>query len=399
MRVLVLDGNQNQAVAAVRSLARAGHHVLVGESDSWSKAGWSRACRGMFQYPAPQVDARRFVSHIATIAGAEPGTFVLPMTEATTLPLSALRDTVLAGGGRIVLPDHSDVLRAFDKDETIRLAASLGIPVPRTVLVSSAKEASRAQSEIPFPVVLKPRSSEEFGSASKVRTTGRPRYAVDAQQFRVAYEEMSRTSCAVLVQEFVDGDGAGYFALMHHGELRADFAHRRIRDVRPTGSGSAVRISVEPDAEIRKASLALLKALNWHGVAMVEFRHQKGKPPVFMEVNGRFWHSLPLACYAGVDFPALLARLAEKGDVEPANPGRTGIRCRWFLGDLRHLIEVWRGAPAGYPRAYPGRLETLMQVLTPVPGTFHDLFQWQDPLPELGDWLSFGRRILGGGGR
>jgi len=40
-----------------------------------------------------------------------------------------------------------------------------------------------------------------------------------------------------------------------------------------------------------------------------------------------------------------------------------------------------------------------MQVLTPVPGTFHDLFQWQDPLPELGDWLSFGRRILGGGGR
>jgi predicted ATP-grasp superfamily ATP-dependent carboligase len=97
------------------------------------------------------------------------------MTEATTLPLSALRDTVLAGGGRIVLPGHPDVLRAFDKDETVRLAASLGILVPKTVLVSSAEEASRAQSEIPFPVVLKPRSSEELGSASKVRTTGRPR--------------------------------------------------------------------------------------------------------------------------------------------------------------------------------------------------------------------------------
>jgi hypothetical protein len=29
-RVLVLDGNENQAVACVRSLARAGYHVTVG---------------------------------------------------------------------------------------------------------------------------------------------------------------------------------------------------------------------------------------------------------------------------------------------------------------------------------------------------------------------------------
>ena len=31
MKVLVLDGNQNQAVACVRSLAKQGHTVLVGE--------------------------------------------------------------------------------------------------------------------------------------------------------------------------------------------------------------------------------------------------------------------------------------------------------------------------------------------------------------------------------
>ena len=44
---------------------------------------------------------------------------------------------------------------------------------------------------------------------------------------------------------------------------------------------------------------------------MVEFRQTAGAPPVFMEVNGRFWNSLPLACYAGADFPALLAQMAE----------------------------------------------------------------------------------------
>jgi predicted ATP-grasp superfamily ATP-dependent carboligase len=175
--------------------------------------------------------------------------------------------------------------------------------------------------------------------------------------------------------------------------LRAEFAHRRIRDVHPTGSGSAVRVSVEPDPEIRRASLAILEALHWHGVAMVEFRHRPGQPPVFMEVNGRFWNSLALACYAGMDFPALLASMAEKDDIPAVTHFRTGVRCRWLLGDFRHLLEVWRGAPQGYPRPYPGRLRTLLSVLTPVAGTFHDNFQWQDPLPELGDWLSFVQRV------
>ena len=40
MRVLVLDGNENQAVACVRSLAKGGHVVSVGADSSWSKAGW-----------------------------------------------------------------------------------------------------------------------------------------------------------------------------------------------------------------------------------------------------------------------------------------------------------------------------------------------------------------------
>jgi len=127
---------------------------------------------------------------------------------------------------------------------------------------------------------------------------------------------------------------------------------------------------------------------------MVEFRQVPGKPPVFMEVNGRFWNSLPLACYAGMDFPTLLARMAEIGDVEPHLQFSSGVSCRWLLGDFRHLFEVWRGAPAGYPRRYPGRLRTLLSFLTPVRGTFHDNFQWKDPLPEAGDWLALVQQVF-----
>jgi len=301
---------------------------------------------------------------------------------------------LLSEGARLVLPDHADVLRAVNKNEMVQLAASIGIAVPKTVTVSHLEDARRACQALTFPAVLKPRSSVETVSDGGVRVTGRPRYAKDPQELLARFGEMTKLCSQMLAQEFVDGEGVGYFALMCHGKLRAEFAHRRIRDVHPTGSGSAVRVSVDPDPEVRAASLAILKALRWHGVAMVEFRQVRGAPPVFMEVNGRFWNSLPLACYSGADFPAWLAELAEKGDIESKPRFRSGVVCRWLLGDFRHVIEVLKGPPAGYPRPYPDRWRTMLSVLTPARGIYHDNFQWRDPLPELGDWLNFVERAF-----
>lgn len=393
MRVLVLDGNQNQAVASVRELAAAGHRVLVGECASWSKAGLSRSSQQSFRYPDPRCDVAGFVRAIAEIAAAEPGTLILPMTEATSLPISAHRDVLIAAGGRLVLPEHDDLLRACDKNWTTCLAARLGLAVPETRMVQSEDEARRIADSIRYPVVVKPRSSQELMERGELRTTGRPRYASTSNEFLEAFRDVSRRASAVLVQEYVRGSGTGYFALMRKGELRAEFAHRRIRDVYPTGSGSALRVSIMPDPELRRAALGILQALKWHGVAMVEFRQRPGERPVFIEVNGRFWHSLPLACYAGVSFPVLLATMAENGDVNSPPPYRTQLKCRWMVGDFRHLLEVWRGAPAGFPDAYPKKLRTSLAFLTPERGMRHDLFRWDDPLPELGDWVHFSKMV------
>lgn len=389
MKILVLDGSENQAVASVRSLAKAGHEVSVGAPTSWSKAGWSRFCNSSFVYPAPQDNSEAFVQKIAQEARLSPGTLVLPMTERTTLPLSAYREVILAAGARMVLPPHEIVLRAFDKRETTRIAQSLGIATPQTILIKELSQAKVTSKEITYPAVLKPRSSEEVSSAGKVLTTGRPVYARNESEFLKGYHEIRRRCSAVLAQEFIEGSGAGYFALMREGELRAEFAHRRIRDVHPTGSGSALRESAFPATDVREASLAILKELQWQGVAMVEFRIRPDGRPVFLEVNGRFWNSLPLAVYTGADFPKLLAEMAEFGDVKSSFAYREGVRCRWLLGDFRHFLEVLKGPPVGYPGKYPGRLETLLNISIPVSGTLHDNFTLHDPLPEVGDWLDF----------
>jgi len=113
-----------------------------------------------------------------------------------------------------------------------------------------------------------------------------------------------------------------------------------------------------------------------------------------MEINGRFWTSLALAVYAGADFPAMVAEMAESGAVQPRGEYRIGVRCRWLLGDLRHLMEVWSGAPAAFPGKYPDRLRAILDFLLPVAGTHHDNFTLADPMPEFGDWIDFFMRRI-----
>jgi predicted ATP-grasp superfamily ATP-dependent carboligase len=310
------------------------------------------------------------------------------MTDQATLTLSAKREAIFEVRGKMVMPSHRSLTQALDKSLTTQLAESCGLAVPRTVELADLEHTQSVSRVIRFPVVLKPRSSQRSTRSGGMQATGRPLYVRNPEELASAYLLLSGRCSQIIAQEFVEGYGAGYFVLLWGGELQAEFAHRRIRDVHPTGSGSSLRVSMEVPARIREASLALLRRLGWHGVAMVEFRVRPDGTPVFMELNGRFWNSLALAVYAGADFPRYLAELVERGRLQSAPGFRAQVRCRWLLGDFRHFLAVLRGAPPGFPLPYPGRLDTLLKVLLPVPGTFHDNFELLDPLPEVGDWLS-----------
>src|SRR5262249_5591638 len=144
-----------------------------------------------FSYPAPEEGTEPFVQRVAAEAQREPGTLVLPMTERTALPLSIHREQLLNVRARIVFPAQEAVMRCFDKLETTRLACSLGIATPHTLLVFDAGEARRAAENFSFPAVLKPRSSFEAFSSSRIRATGRPVYARNAKEFLAAFNDLS----------------------------------------------------------------------------------------------------------------------------------------------------------------------------------------------------------------
>jgi cyanophycin synthetase len=93
---------------------------------------------------------------------------------------------------------HIAVELASDKEETNKILATLGLPVPRQELVQSEGQAIRAAQRIGFPVVTKPYNGNHGRGISIRLTTD----AEVAQGFAAAREH----SRSVIVESFLEGD-------------------------------------------------------------------------------------------------------------------------------------------------------------------------------------------------
>ncbi|MBI4609217.1 MAG: ATP-grasp domain-containing protein [Candidatus Rokubacteria bacterium] len=391
MSVLVTDASGNHALAVVRSLGRRGIRVAAADSAWWAKSFFSRYCARRALHPSPAGGVDAFVSGLCRILDEVRPMMLMPMTERTILALMVRREEIESRVALAPLPAPEALSVVFDKHATIELATSLGVPVPKTLRLSGLEDLDRLRSEISFPAVIKPRRSEIWTADDRIVPGGPVEYCFSAEELEAKYLAVHRRAPLPLIQEFIPGEGYGVSVLYRRGRLKALFAHRRLRMIRPTGSGSSLRESIAPPPAMVDAARALLDALAWHGVAMVEFKlDARDGTPKLMEVNGRFWNSVPLAVAAGVDFPFLLYRLAVDGDVREHLEYRVGVQSRWLVGDVRHLVEVLGGKPRGWADGFPSRWRTLRDFMKFFGRDMHyDEFWLSDPLPLFADFADF----------
>jgi predicted ATP-grasp superfamily ATP-dependent carboligase len=230
--------------------------------------------------------------------------------------------------------DYSTWIKARDKAQTMKLALELNIPHPKTYYISKIEELVELTGRIEYPVVVKPRLS--CGSWGVTCVEKR-------EELHNKYLTVHNKYPYPIIQEFIPrgGDAYGVSLLFNRdSQVRAIFAHRRLREFPVSGGPSTLRESVHrPD--LVEVACKLLKALDWYGLAMVEFKEdpRDGQCKV-LEINPRFWGSLALAVVAGVDFPYLLYKMTMEGDVEAVTEYPQGVRCRWLLpGDILHFLK------------------------------------------------------------
>jgi hypothetical protein len=102
---------------------------------------------------------------------------------------------------------------------------------------------------------------------------------------------------------------------------------------------------------------------------MVEFKvNEQTGDWALIEVNARFWGSLPLALACGADFPLALFELLVEGRTTFPQTYRVGLYCRallWDLGWQWHNLRADRSDPTLATRPLPAVLgETLRNAFT-----------------------------------
>lgn len=388
--VLVTDGEERAALAVVRSLGRAGHRAVVVSATGRSLAGSSRHAAAEHAAPAPLADPGGFGAEVERIVRAERAEVLLPVTEAALLALLPRRRGLEPC--RIPFPDLERVRAVSDKARVVAAAAAAGIAVPEQVALRSPGElAALDPGSLSYPLVAKPARSVIEGAGGRLKLG--VLHVSSAEALEAAVRPLPEAAYPLLLQRRVVGPGVGVFLLRWRGELVAAFAHRRIREKPPSGGVSVYRESVALDPGLLARSRALLERFGWEGVAMIEYKLDAATgTPYLMEINGRFWGSLQLAVDAGVDFPALLVSLALGKRPEPVLSYRVGVRSRWWLGDLDHLLARLRRSPSdlALPPGSPGRLRAALDFLTLWrPGDRSEIFRWSDPRPGLREALQW----------
>ena len=170
--------------------------------------------------------------------------------------------------------------------------------------------------------------------------------AQDAEQYSQLIGKVRPFFDRALVQGFVSGVGCGAFFLVWDGIVVAYFMHLRLHEVPHTGGASSLRKSWWHQA-IYDDALEKVTSLQWQGVVMVEYRWNPESDEFYlMEMNCRFWGSLHLALYAGVDFPALLVA-CHAGHAPPSlvKPSPNELACRYtFPREVQFVWSLWKDA-------------------------------------------------------
>lgn len=320
----------------LRSLTEKGIKVYVGDDSRIAMSKYSRYCKGRFTYPPYYVDTKGFIKKIVDIINRQKADVFLPVYE-EVFATAKYRD-IFPTWVQIPITTYENLVSVHDRVRLAKIARDSNVPIPMTLEVNNIRDLSELTKEIKFPVVIKLRKSSGAKGVF---------YAATEEELEFIFRNIVRKfelppQDYPVIQEFVKGAGYGVSMLFNNGKLRAKFTHKRLREKLVTGGTSTVRISIR-NSMLEDYAEKILTHINWHGVAMVEFKYNEETGEAWLlEINPRFWGSLSLAVCSGVDFPYLTYRLAVDGEVEPCLEYNAGIKSRWIAGDIIALLERFK---------------------------------------------------------
>jgi predicted ATP-grasp superfamily ATP-dependent carboligase len=340
--------------------------------------------------------------------------FLCPAQEGTEEYLTCLEQALDASGARVLIPASDGTIElirqhrqrlerrvrlalaqepglgiAIDKEQTLAVAARLGLATPRGVTVRDVSEVPSALREIGLPAVVKPTQSWLASGEQGQRVASR--LVTTPEEARRAVEELTGPGGTVLFQQFLAGRRESLSFLYARGSVYARFAQLVRRTDPPLGGTDVLRQSIAIPADIGEQAERLVREIDLEGYCLVEFRRDSAGKPYLMEINARLSAGIEQAVRAGVDFPYLLYQWASGGRIDEVQGYHIGEWMRFLWGDIAATAVALqqRGRPGVTP---PARavLDFCTAFIVPMK---YDYLDWHDPLPL---WAAIAGRARSG---
>lgn len=329
--VVVTDGRYRASIAAVRMLGRGGYRVIATQTRkdvSLEPPDFASRYVAEGRWLEGSTDDPDYSNKLYALLAEYDHPVLFCVGAATLNAVSRQRERFAQVCDFLIAPPET--LDALNDKETVhRRCGQLGIPVPAQYVGEPAE----------YPVVIKPHCGEKLGLKAKNR------YAVakNADEYAAKLAAMAKYDPSPIVQQKVDGAGAGASLLLDRdSRLIAAICHRRVREY-PAAGGPSTCCESFYDAKLIDQAYRLLSSFRFVGMAMVEF-----KGPCVLEVNPRVWGSFPMTERADSPFACRYAQGAAGERVEYAlQDYRAGVRMRFTLNDGAAMLDYLRHGRPG----------------------------------------------------
>lgn len=390
--VLVLGDGSQACLSIVRSLGRKGIRVCLGTQEAESIVPYSRYVSSVIKLPSTKFRLEEYTARLKEVLKSQRFDLVIPASDRSLVPIMSKKDEFKALA-KLAVPDERCFKASYFKNYTVAMARELGVPIPTTLVVEKPEDLTRIQSnrEMCLPLVVKPISSKTWKDGRRIDLE--PKLVHQWSSLTKTVNELL-SNTAVLVQSYLHGVGVGQEFLVRDGHILSAFQHQRIHE--PLGGGgSSYRKAVALNEEMLAHSRKMLSHLRWTGVVMVEYKQNPATGEfVLMEINGRFWGSLPLAIASGVDFPFYLYQLLVRGEASSPGPYRIGLYGRNLKQDMIWFVNNWRADKADQFLITVGFRQILREGLNLILGRERwDTITLDDPFPGLVEFWSILRSI------
>ena len=374
---VIVIGDHVQALGIVRSLGKRGVPVYLVNNRRICITRFSRYLKKFIK--CPDFTDNRIINFLINLAKKErvDDWILMPTNDAAVYVLSRYKDA-LEEHFKVPTPSWDIVKYAYNKKLTYKLAERIGIPIPKTIYPENTEDLRGI--DLNFPAIIKPATMHLFYKKTKTKV-----FKVNNKKELIeAYLKASRVidPSEILVQEVIPGGPEflySFCSFYKNGEIIGMFMGKRSRQKPMDFGKSSTYVESVFIRELIEPSKRFLDAINYYGLSEIEFKMdpRDGKFKL-LEMNARtwLWHSLAIRC--GVDFPYLIYKDLNGGNVKPVKTYRKNVKFIHIYTDLSVVI----------PLLLRGKM-SLREYITSLKGEKEfAVLSKDDPLPFIAETLT-----------